>query len=132
MMVRDPKPRNAFIPRSWPATVFGPSQKVPGGMIVFQGGRLKEVVNLQISSLQPEELVFVKAKLQDHDEPFAPTDPPTCTDWDAAQADGPLDEAPGEASRVDFDDQPEAPCWEEQPEVPKIMPTTGRMTHCTT
>ena len=88
MVVQDPKSRNAFVPRSWPATVFGPSSRVPGGMIIYQHGRLKEAVNLQISTLQPEELAFVKVKLQDHDEPFAPSEPPPSTDWDAAQNGG--------------------------------------------
>ena len=71
MLVQDPKSRNAFTPRSLPTTVFGPSQNVPGGMIVFQGGKLKEVVNLQTTNLDPEELVYVKAQVQHQDEPLS-------------------------------------------------------------
>ena len=100
MIVQDPKSRNAFVPRSWPATVFGPSTSVPGGMIVYQNGRLREVVNLVASPLAPEELVYVKAKLADYDEPFAPTEPPTCRDWDARLADGPQDTEKVEISSV--------------------------------
>ena len=35
MVVKDPVSRNAFVPRALPATVFGPSERVPGGMVVF-------------------------------------------------------------------------------------------------
>ena len=85
MVVKDPAPRNAFVPRSMPATVFGPSDRVPGGLIIFQDGRLKEVVNLQVSSLEPEDLVFVKAHLKDWDTPVAPCEPPATDDWDATK-----------------------------------------------
>ena len=62
MGVKDPVPRNAFVPRALPATAFGPSERVPGGMIVFQDGRLKEVVNLQPSELGAEEISFFRNK----------------------------------------------------------------------
>ena len=105
MIVQDPTSRNAFVPRSWPATVFGPSSKVPGGMIVFQGGKLKEVVNLQTTNLDAEELVYVQAQLKNEDEPFAPTQPPTCSNWDATRDDeGTQNEGTGE-----FVELPEAP-----------------------
>ena len=65
MVVKDPAPRNAFVPRALPSTVFGLSDRVPGGMIIFQEGKLKEVVNLQTSKLEAEELVFVKAHYQE-------------------------------------------------------------------
>ena len=32
MVVQDPKPRNAFLPRAYPATVFGPSSSITNGM----------------------------------------------------------------------------------------------------
>ncbi len=85
MVVKDPAPRNAFVPRALPATVFGPSERVPGGMIAFQDGRLKEVVNIQISDLDAEDLVFVKGHMQEWATPIAPCAVPTSDDWDATR-----------------------------------------------
>ena len=59
MVVMDPPSRNAFMPRALPAAVFGPAQWVSGGMIIFQGERLKEVVNIQVSELDLEETAYV-------------------------------------------------------------------------
>ena len=83
MVVKDPVPRSAFVPGALPGTVFGPSERVSGGMVVFQDGRLKEVVNLQISELNAEEITFVKARMDDWGIPVAPSKPPTSTDWHA-------------------------------------------------
>ena len=41
MCVRDPAPRNAFLPRALPSTAFGPSTRVPGGLNVFSTLSLK-------------------------------------------------------------------------------------------
>ena len=92
-------------------------------MIVYQNGRLREVVNLVASALAPEELVYVKAKLSDYDEPFAPTEPPTRRDWDARLADGPQDAETGEMPGLfSGEHNEEAPLAEELPEVPLIRP----------
>ena len=64
MVVRDPAPRNAFVPRAMPATVMGASERVPNGIIVFQDGALREQVNVQATALEPEELTWVKAHLR--------------------------------------------------------------------
>ena len=45
MVVQDPPPRNAVAPRSLLATVFGPSERIPGGMVIYQAGKFKEVRN---------------------------------------------------------------------------------------
>ena len=82
MLVQDPKPRNAFVPRSQPCTVFGPSSRVPGGYVLYQDGKVRESVNLQPSNLEAEELTFVKAHLKDWDTPIAPSDPPQSEGWD--------------------------------------------------
>ena len=131
MVVRDPPPRNAFLPRSMPATVLGTSERVPGGLVVFQDGRLREVVNVQASQLQAEELNWVKAHLRDWDHPISPCDPPGGEGWDpravephpaaalrkGAQPDGDalfppiVEELPTEAANP-----------EEKPEDPKIRP----------
>ena len=83
MVVLDPAPKNSFVPRSTPATVFGPSSRVPGGYIVFHQGRLREVVNLQISSMTAEEVAVVKGTMKLHEPPFALMTPPTSESWDA-------------------------------------------------
>merc|ERR1712002_975622 len=36
MQVQDPPERNAFLPRSLPATIFGPADKVSGGYLAYQ------------------------------------------------------------------------------------------------
>ena len=77
---------------------------------------------MQPACLNADELVFVKAQLQHHDEPFAPTEPPTCKDWDATQVEGTLDEGRGEIYGPFLEDSPEAPLAEEIPEVPRIRP----------
>ena len=41
MLVRDPAPRNAFLPRAESATCFGPSSSVSGGFWVYQRGLVK-------------------------------------------------------------------------------------------
>ena len=80
MVVQDPTPRNAFAPRSLPATVFGPSDRIPGGMVVYQAGKLKEVRNFFASDMLAEELTFVKAHIKDFDTPIAPCDLPDTAD----------------------------------------------------
>ena len=82
MVVIDPAPRNSFMPRATPATVFCPSSRVPGGYIVYHQGKLREVVNLQISSMTAEEVSVVKATMSYHGPPFTLLPPPTVEDWD--------------------------------------------------
>ena len=71
------------VPRAMPATVFCPSDRVPGAYTIFQDGRLKDVVNLQTSQLSAEEIVFVKAQLGDFGAPITPCELPSVADWDA-------------------------------------------------
>ena len=47
MVVQDPPERNAFMPRSLPCTVFGPSDEVSGGYYIYQQGRVKQAVNVK-------------------------------------------------------------------------------------
>ena len=53
MCVRDPVPRDAFAARSLPATIFGPSEEVPGGYIVYLDRILKNVTNVAVTDLTP-------------------------------------------------------------------------------
>ena len=46
MCVRDPADRDAFAARAHPSVVFGPSEAVPGGYVVYQDGRLKDLTNV--------------------------------------------------------------------------------------
>ena len=128
MVVKNPVPRNAFVPRATPGTVFGPSERVPHGMVVFQDGRLKEVVNLQISELNAEEISFVKARMDDWGTPIAPLKPPTSEDWDATKVqdlepNGSQPRFDGQAllpSSINLDPPEEACQREEIPENPRI------------
>ena len=69
MIVTDPPPRDSFSPRSLPATVFGPSEQVPGAYVCYINGRLVDKVNVTAVNLDMHELAIVKARLQDWAEP---------------------------------------------------------------
>ena len=75
MVSVDPAPRNAFLPRSMPATVFGPCDSVPHGFWVYQGGRVLAKVNVQAAGMTEEELTVVKASWDDLETPLAPMPP---------------------------------------------------------
>ena len=116
MSVVDPKPRNAFVPRSLPGTVFGPSSRVPGGYHVYQDGYLKELVNLQASDLDAEDIAFVKGHLHEWDTPISPLVPPETDSWDPRAV-----PQPQRRRRVPQDPPPqEAPNVEEVPEQARI------------
>ena len=87
MVVLDPEPRDSFAPRSMPATIFGPSERVSGAYVVYQQGKLKDAVNVQATDLTPQELVYVKAQLKNWDCPEAPQKPPSSDLWDASKVD---------------------------------------------
>ena len=87
MVVQDPPERNSFMPRSLPATVFCPGPRVSGSYIVYQHGRLREAVNIQPTSLDAEELVYIKAHIPQWLPPEAPAEPPRTDTWNAAQVD---------------------------------------------
>ena len=80
----DPQPRNAFLPRSLPATIFGPCDNVPPGYWVYQNGRMAAKVNVQTAGLSEEELIVVKAMWDDLETPLAPLPPPDASLFDAA------------------------------------------------
>ena len=130
MVVVDPEPRDSFAPRSLPATIFGPSERVSGAYVVYQQGKLKDAVNVQATDLTPQEVVYVKAHLKDWDCPEAPQKPPSSDLWDASKVDI---SAPGDQGHqlrgeqlLPADAEPqeheEAPLKEELPERPLIRP----------
>ena len=130
MVVLDPEPRDSFAPRSLPATIFGPSERVSGAYVVYQQGKLKDAVNVQATDLTPQELVYVKAQLQNWDCPEAPQKPPSSDLWDASKVDISVPGEQGHQLRGDrllpTDAEPqeheEAPLKEELPERPLIRP----------
>ena len=83
MLVKDPKPKNAFVPRAEPATVFGPSASVPTGYWTYQRGLVKCRTNLQTQGLNQEELTWVKINMSNWDTPDAPMPLPEPALYDA-------------------------------------------------
>ena len=119
MVVTDPVDRNAFKPRALPATVFGPSERVTGGYIVYKDGSLREVANVSTTDLSPEELVYVRGHIKEWDTPEAPMRPPSPETWDAtviSDGDRPV---PGLEAR---DQPPEDLRAEERREEPRERP----------
>ena len=124
MVVLDPEPRDSFAPRSLPATIFGPSERVSGAYVVYQQGKLKDAVNVQATDLTPQELVYVKAQLQNWDCPEAPQKPPASDLWDASKVDISVSREQGHQLRGDRllptepepQEHDEAPLREELPE----------------
>ena len=112
MVVRDPPDRNAFTPRSMPATVFGPAERVSGGYVVYQEGRLREVANITSTNLASEEIVYIKGHLHEWDSPAAPMQPPLPQTYDPALIGDPSQAVQGMPDR---DDRDEGPRKEEKP-----------------
>ena len=69
MAVQDPAHQDAFAGRSHPATIFGPSELVPGGYLIYANGRLKDMTNVAVTNLDPPDLTWVKANLESWREP---------------------------------------------------------------
>ena len=84
MVVRDPKPRNAFVPRAEPATVFGVCSSVPNGYWCYQHGHVRVRTNIAVGGLAEEDLVWVKASMDVWDPPDAPLPLPAPELFDAA------------------------------------------------
>ena len=120
MLVSDPTPRNAFLPRSLPCTIFCPSSRVPQGYLLYQAGRVKEAANVVHADLTPDELAYVKMHVLDWAPPAGPLSPPAPGTWDprAAIEDGAADRAlDGEQEEAQ-----EAINVEERPEDPGMRP----------
>ena len=79
----DPVPRNAFLPRALPATVFGPCDTVPGGYWIYQNGKVVAKRNIQTSGIPMEELNILKATWDEHETPISPEVPPEAGLFDA-------------------------------------------------
>jgi len=86
-------------------------------MVVYQEGRLKEVVNYTQCELEPDDLTFVKLHIEEWATPVAPAPAPNATSWDpSAVTSGKIDGS-GPRAIGEPDDPPgEAPLIEEKPE----------------
>ena len=84
MLVRDPVPRNAFLPRAEPATIFGPSSSVPGGFWCYQHGEIKCKTNLAVQGLTEEDIRWVKCNMDNWSPPDCPLPVPEPQKYDAA------------------------------------------------
>ena len=69
MCVRDPSYRDAFAARAHPSVVFGPSEMVPGGYVCYADGRLKDLTNVVVTSLETHDLTWVKGNIDSWEEP---------------------------------------------------------------
>ncbi|MDP7647743.1 MAG: hypothetical protein QGH82_06730, partial [Candidatus Woesearchaeota archaeon] len=84
MIVDDPKPRNSFVPRAQPGTIFGPSSSVSGGMWTYQKGIIKCRTNLVAQGMEQPDLHWVKINLSNWDPPDGPEPLPEPQLYDAA------------------------------------------------
>ena len=82
-----PAPRNAFLPRAMPATMFGPCEHIPDGMWVHQGGKVVAKVNVHVAGLTKYELNVVRATWDDNETPVAFLPPPDNALFDATAVD---------------------------------------------
>ena len=110
MAVRDPAYRDAFAARAHPAVVFGPSESVPGGYITYADGRLKDLTNVAVTSLEAHDMSWVKGNLDLWEEPVGVQRPLRPEAWDPAHAADPSVRLP----RVRRQPPAEAPAPEEE------------------
>ena len=120
MAVRDPSYRDAFAARSHPAVAFGPSESVPGGYVIYADGRLKDMTNIAVTDLEPHDLTWVKANLDNWQEPAGVQQPLRPEAWDPLHAGDPSVHVP----RVRRPPPAEAAAPEEQ-EVQQAMDLPG-------
>ena len=86
MCVQDPVPRDAFTARAHPSVVFGPSELVPGGYVVYRDGKLTDLTNVTVSSLEDHDIAWVKGNIEQWQEPVGMQTPIRSQAWDPAHA----------------------------------------------
>ena len=84
MLVKDPPPRNKFVPRAEPATIFGPCNSVSNGMWTYQKGVVRVKTNLAIQGMTQHDLAWVKINMSNWDPPDCPLPLPEAELYDAA------------------------------------------------
>ena len=85
MLVVKPPPRNAWVPRAEPCTVFGPCDTVPDSYWVYQKGRIVARTDVQPEGMNEDDLVWVKINMSNWDYPDRPMALPDAADYDASQ-----------------------------------------------
>ena len=84
MVVKTPAPKNAFVPRAEPATLFGPCDHISGASWTYQHGQVKARTNLQPQGMSDQDLNWVKVNISGWDPPDAPLPVPTIQLYDAS------------------------------------------------
>ena len=84
MLVTSPPPRNAWVPRAEPCTIFGSCDDISDAQWIYQKGWIKARTDLQPQGLSQDDLVWVQLNAKDWDAPDRPLDLPNIEDYDAA------------------------------------------------
>ena len=80
----EPPPKDKFLPRAEPATVFGPSSSVSRAFWVYQKGYTKARTNISPAGLDVEDLHWIKCNMSSWDPPDCPLSLPEPHLYDAA------------------------------------------------
>jgi len=83
MVVKEPPPVSAFMPRAEPGTIFGPCEFISGSCWTYQHGLVKARTNIQPAGLSGDDLTWVKVHMSDWDTPDAPMQLPDVHLYDA-------------------------------------------------
>ena len=83
MVVKDPKPRNAFVLQAEPATLFGPCENISGSSWVYQNTKVVAKTNFHPQGLTDHDLNWVKTNIEYWDAPNAPVPAPPAHLYDA-------------------------------------------------
>ena len=83
MVVKDPPPRSAFMPRAEPATIFGPCEFISGASWTYQHGLVKASTNIQPQGMSDDDITWIKTNLSSWDTPDAPLPIPSALLYDA-------------------------------------------------
>ena len=83
MLVVKPPPRNAWVPRSEPCTVFGPCDTVPDSYWIYHKGKITARTDVQPEGMTDQDLIWVKINMSTWDHPDRPMELPDAADYDA-------------------------------------------------
>ena len=84
MVVTEPPPRDKFLPRAEPATIFGPSSSVSRAFWVYQKGYVQAKTNVFPAGMDQEDLHWVKCNMNTWDSPDCPLPLPKPELYDAS------------------------------------------------
>ena len=83
MVVRDPVHRNAFMPRTEQAIIFGPCENISAPSRIHQNGRRRAKTNIQPQGMSDDDLSWIKVNMSNWDAPDAPLPLPPRELYDA-------------------------------------------------